>query len=232
MQLSQGFEHKYVRLRGPNAGEVETVPPPEAIPGATVVPLPVITDPFSQVTTYALGGTPVNEVPGGVYSRIVELYAAAGDNILQLTNFRRVDTAAPTGWSLSADRQRVLFGASANPFGTNPGENCQLFSIDTLGSDLRQVTRCDKGEQSAPGCGFFPGQSGFEWVGSQASTDTVLFYSTCDSLTANADSGEVFAMRSDGTSIQQLTHTRGMVTEADGTVTLELPGPVAYGARE
>jgi hypothetical protein len=32
------------------------------------------------------------------------------------------------------------FMASADPFGTNPFEECQMFSVDTVGGGLCQVT--------------------------------------------------------------------------------------------
>jgi hypothetical protein len=35
-------------------------------------------------------------------------------------------------------------------------------------------------------------------------------------------------MRFDGSGLQQLTSTRGMTTDPDGTVHAELPGPWAY----
>lgn len=41
--------------------------------------------------------------------------------------------------AVNADATRVLFTASADPFGRNPDEGCQL-SIKPLASDLRQTT--------------------------------------------------------------------------------------------
>ena len=59
------------------------------------------------------------------------------NNVLQLTNFRRTDTYNAT---VSADGERVFFSAATDRLGTNPTENCQLFSIDRNGGDLRQLT--------------------------------------------------------------------------------------------
>jgi hypothetical protein len=42
--------------------------------------------------------------------------------------------------------------------------------------------------------------------------------------------GQVFSVRPDGTGLHQLTAMRGLVREADGAVSVELPGPVAYSA--
>jgi hypothetical protein len=50
--------------------------------------------------------------------------------------------------------------ASADPFGTNPYENCQLFSTNNVGGELRQVTHFIPRTRSRviiPGC-FGPGR--------------------------------------------------------------------------
>src|SRR5262249_61558506 len=61
--------------------------------------------------------------------------------IVQLTAFSRNDTAAGgEGGRGVVIGDRVLFSASANPFGENPGQVCQLFSISTRGDALRQLT--------------------------------------------------------------------------------------------
>ena len=43
--------------------------------------------------------------------------------------------------------------------------------------------------------------------------------------------GQIFAMRPDGTRVRQLTATSGRVREESGAVSVELPGPIAYSAR-
>ena len=59
-------------------------------------------------------------------------------------------------------------------------------------------------------------------------TGTVLFASSCDPVGGNPFGEQLFAMRPDGTGLRQLTNARGMTTDPDGTVHVELPGPVAY----
>ncbi len=62
-------------------------------------------------------------------------------------------------------------------------------------------------------------------------TGCVTFYSSCNPFGSNPYGGQIFTMRPDGTGLRQLTDTRGMTTEADGTVTVELPGPWAVPTR-
>jgi hypothetical protein len=45
----------------------------------------------------------------------------------------------------------------------------------------------------------------------------------------NPNGAQIFAMQPDGSGLRQLTNSRGLVKEADGTYSSELPGPVAYG---
>ena len=59
-------------------------------------------------------------------------------------------------------------------------------------------------------------------------TGTVLFSSSCDPVGGNPFGDQLFAMRPDGTGLRQLTNARGMTTDPDGTVHVELPGPVVY----
>ena len=166
-----------------------------------------------------------------------------GESLLQLTPFGRYDTGS-LGAVLSRDQQRVLFTASANPwssvsaqspFQSNPHENCQLFSVDTLGGDLRQLTNFDEGQPSLGGCGVSqppPDGCFVSIVGQDLGTDTVVFESNCHPFDTNPYSHQVFSIRFDGTDVRQLTDTRGFETALDGTVTVELPGPVAYTQRQ
>ena len=71
-------------------------------------------------------------------------------DLLQLTNFRRIDTR---DGGVDVDSQHVYFSASADPRGTNSSENCQIFSIDRLGTDLRQLTTSMKAARQV-GCRF------------------------------------------------------------------------------
>jgi hypothetical protein len=77
-----------------------------------------------------------------------ELFLIDGKRLLQLTNFRRPDTSRVF---LTPDGRRAFLRASADPLGTNPSGTCQLFSIDTLGAHLRQVTHFREGKPFAPG---------------------------------------------------------------------------------
>jgi hypothetical protein len=156
------------------------------------------------------------------------------NNILQLTNFRRVDTFNPT---VSPDGQRVLFTASANPpeLGSNPDHNCQMFSIDRNGADLRQLTdfhEVPEG-QEAIGCHFSAPGSGCSafWTSRDIRTDAVMFYSTCDPFGINPYGAQVFAMHADGTGLRQLTNTRGLQTGAND-FTVEMPFPFAWPGLE
>jgi hypothetical protein len=64
-------------------------------------------------------------------------------------------------------------------------------------------------------------------------TGALVFYSTCDPVGENPNGGgQVFTMAPDGTALRQLTHTHGAVTEDDGSVDVELPGPVFYSVQD
>ncbi len=43
-------------------------------------------------------------------------------------------------------------------------------------------------------------------------------------------SQQVYAVRPDGSGFRQLTNYRGMTIDADGVVSVELPGPIVYQA--
>ena len=134
------------------------------------------------------------------------------------------------------DGQRAFFTASADPLGTNPTQNCQLFSVDVLGANLRQVTHFQQGGHPEGGCvpdlgtplspppGCVTGDLRQDPV-----TGAIVFVSQCDPFGANPYGAQIFAMRPDGTGLRQLTHLRGFVTEADGTDTVEL-ADAAYSA--
>jgi hypothetical protein len=174
---------------------------------------------------------PANPLLGA--DSIFEVFLIDGKNLLQLTAFGRRDTG---GELLSVDRRRVFFRASADPLGTNPAENCQLFSVDTIGGHMRQITHFgpSEGAHSVGGCGtagpFPPGCDLATFIQDPV-TRTLVFISSCDPLGRNPYNGQLFAMRPDGSGLRQLTDSHGLVIEADGTVDAEVPGPFWYSGR-
>ena len=203
-------------------------PPPVAVPGATFVPTLIITSALSNAFTLTLPEPAENPYP--YRPNASELFAQGGDNLLQLTRFNRSETAFG-GFLVTGDNKRITFTASADPFGTNPHHNCQWFSMDTLGGGLRQLTSFSKGGDSRAGCANTapPGCSIWTW-GTDRVNDSILFASNCDPLGTNPNGEQLFATRADGTGLWQLTDVRGMVVEADGTISVELPNPSAYVA--
>jgi hypothetical protein len=104
----------------------------------------------------------------------------------QLTNFHRADTFASQ--SLRQDSTRVFFTASADPLGANPSNNCQLFSIDRAGGDLRQLTSFREADASLNGCTInYP--KGFGCIvvfgGEDERTGNLVFLSSCDPFGSN-----------------------------------------------
>jgi hypothetical protein len=125
----------------------------------------------------------------------------------------------------------VLFMASADPLGTNPFHDCQIFKVSALGRHLRQLTRfgegvpatdpCGEVADERPGCGIR--------LGNWASPHSMALYSDCDPFGTNPDGSQVFAIDYQGSRLRQLTPTAGLRQDADGTLEVELPGPVAAG---
>jgi hypothetical protein len=121
--------------------------------------------------------------------------------------------------------------ASADPLGTNPSNNCQLFSVDRLGTDFRQVTSFGEGTASLNGCTIFlpkPFGCYVEFQSQDAITESLVFQSTCDPPSGtNANGRQVFAVRPDGTGLRQLTNFAGL---SPGNAGGEGPGLVAFGS--
>jgi len=167
------------------------------------------------------------------FDQISEIFLFDGPNLLQLTNFHRVDTLFAF---LSGDGTRVFFFGSGDPLGTNPTYNCQLFSVDSTGTDLKQLThfREDADQLSEIGC--FPGVLGcaasplnlLSGTSQDSSTGAILFNSGCDPLGTNPRGGAIFAVNPDGTGLRQLTDTRGVVRDGSDLL-VEFPGPFAFG---
>jgi hypothetical protein len=196
-----------------------------APPGATVVPTFRISGLFDNVSAFAMPTRTDQPVSGPVR----EIFVWDGDHVVQLTNLGRSDTLLPIR---SRDRQHVFFHASGDPRGgMNPSSTCQLFSIDALGGHLRQLTHFEPLATSPMGCTVSTTEGCFlggEITVQDPSTGALVLDSTCDPFGLGATGDQIYAMRPDGSGFRQLTSYRGMTTDSDGTVSVELPGPVAY----
>jgi hypothetical protein len=217
------FEVRTVNVDGTHLHELPLVP----LPGGQVIPVFQVVGGDWGAGTARLPGEPVNRPPYGDW-HINEVFVGDGTNLLQLTNFRRVDTSQFAPF-YSARDQRVYFTASADPFGSNPSENCQIFSIDPIDRDLRQLTFF---RESAPharnGCfsGLRPDGCRIDFTfalskPSQNPQGTIFFKSSCNPLGQNPNGWQVFAIQPDGSGLRQLTKARGAVRAADGTVEVE-----------
>jgi len=175
---------------------------------------------------------------------ILELFLLDGDNLLQLTDFDREDI---TDAVVSADGSRVFFNASADPCtdgrytqcsGSNPHHNCQIFSVDRLGDDLRQLTAFDEGPTEHYEIGCYestPPRHGCAaaFLSQDPHTGTLVFLSSCDPLhmpTRRGAPSQIYAMRPDGSGLRALTSARGLFSDAQGFDATELPGPFAYSS--
>jgi hypothetical protein len=198
---------------------------PVAVAGSRVVPYFAVGGGRKTAFTAVLSDTTAS----GARVTSSELFVVEGRNLLQLTNFGRRDT---TSAILDRRGRRAYFTASADPFGTNPTENCQLFSIDALGGGLRQLTGFQQGGRAAHGCAVnqMPPGCTIRTVAQDRATGTLVFASECDPFGTNPYGYQVFAMRPDGSRLRQLTDARGLTIAPDGALTVELPGPTAYSS--
>jgi hypothetical protein len=205
---------------------LKRVPLPVALPGSRVVSTFGIVGASGarrRADLLAIPGIPANASTGDTIS---EVFFFDGKDVLQLTKFHRADTNAP---NRTPDGQRVIFAASADPFGTNPSGTCQLFSIGTLGVGLRQLTHFSQPEYSMNGCqAFLPPGCSILPYGLDPATGTLVFSSSCDPFGTNPYGDQLFAIRADGTHLRQLTHALGRRKEPDGTVSTENVGPIGY----
>ena len=210
------------------------VPAPPGSPGGPIVPRFQITGDqlvaFPSILPGLASGPPAFVTS---FAPPYEIFAFDGANLLQLTNFGRGDTAVG-GQLVGPDQQHVFFTASADPFGTNPSENCQFFSIDRLGGDLRQLTDFPTTGHSDIGCTSVPTGLGYHGCGpflqaQDAISGALVFSSGCDLLGKNPSAAQIFAVGPDGSGLSQLTTLRGTFTDAEGFYHAELPGPLAYG---
>src|SRR5262249_22425506 len=182
-----------------DGSDLRSVTPPVAVRGGRLVPILGVTGAGARRRADALSvpGTPMNP-EAGTGDAISEVFFIDGKRVLQLTHFGRVDTMTP---NLTPDGHHVIFVASADPFGTNPSGTCQLFSIGTGGSGLRQLTHFGQPQYSTTGCGAFepPGCYILSPGSVDPATGTLLFYASCDPFGANLYGDQLFAIRADGT---------------------------------
>jgi hypothetical protein len=160
-----------------------------------------------------------------------EVLVYDGDaHVVEVTNFGREDTSRIVPF-YSARDQRVYFTASADPLGTNPRQDCQIFSMEPISRDMRQLTffREGDGHGSAQACQSNPWPNGCRIDFSRSftpsqdpQTGTIFFVSTCDPLGQNPNGGrQLFAMQPDGSELRQLTNARGLVFGDDGALEVE-----------
>jgi hypothetical protein len=214
-----------VFTRADGGGEISREQTPTAR-GGIFVPRFAITEHASVAVAFTLPEQAANPLPELGFANVSEVFVVAGDSRLQLTSFGRSDTGL-AGSLVNRNGTRVLFTASIDPFGQNPDESCEFFSIGVLGDGLRQVTSAN-GEHNPLGCGSLGIGCNVVVAGQDLGADVVEFASTCNPFTGTSNGGDLFAMRFDGTDLVQLTSTRGMSAAPDGSVDVELPGPWAY----
>jgi len=216
-------------------GEAFAVLPPPSF-GGGLSPFFRISGSRREIGVLQLDGTPVNGT-GNVFElfsvdfRIDPSTSAPQiSDLLQLTDFKRGDTGgAFAGAPITSDGRRVLFVASADPFGRNPHENCQVFSIGVLGDRLRQLTDFDTSNRSA-GCGgaIDPADCSFFFNGQDVEADAVVLNSTCIPGGGVLNGDQLFEMRSDGSGLRQITDTLGAHLDGPGPKIVELPGQMYY----
>src|SRR5262245_58250935 len=212
------------RIRTDGSG-LERIFSSTAVAGGRVNPEFQIGGGGTNVVVVTFRDEAVNPIPGA--RNVSEIFLVDGEHALQLTKFHRSDTIRPV---LSG--RRVFFLASADPFRKNPRQNCQLFSVNTLGSGLRQLTRFRDDGRRSIGCRVM-GETAcwiFQTVVDPV-TRAVGFGSSCDPLGTNPYGWQFFSMRRNGSGLRQLTTTRGRVIEPDGSVSVEMPGLFAYSGR-
>lgn len=189
------------------------------LPAATVSPLFAITGMQPAVTILEIPGPSGGAVAPEIF------FFDEEQNLLQLTNFRRQDTLSVL---LDIGGETVFYLASADPLGTNPSRNCQLFAVPTIGGTPRQLTDFGEAPQSTFGCLFSPLPGcAIGGMFQDPDTGTLVFHSSCDPLGTNPFGDAIFAMRPDGSGLRQLTFTRGLVDE-NGIQIVEVPGPSGY----
>jgi len=176
------------RVRTDGSG-LEALPMPAILPGSRVVPRFQVTGPRTDVLNLELPNTPpANPVPFfAPFTK--EAFLLDRDKLLELTNFSRADTF---GLFVGADGRRVFLNASVNYRGRNSTESCQLFSIDRLGRDLRQITDLNRGgSHSTTGCAIGSRDCYIGPTTQDPVTGAILFVVACDPFGTSPDGGQV-----------------------------------------
>ena len=205
--------------------------PEVSVAGGRVDPRFQITGKQPTVGIVVLPGEPLGP-PAGPLLGIQEIFLRDGSNLLQLTNFHRADTFASQ--SLAHGGGPVFFTASADPLGANPSNNCQLFSIDRTGGDLRQLTAFSETEASLNGCTiFYPKGYGctVAFGGEDAVTHSVVFFATCDPFGSNPNGSQLFTVGPDGGGLRQLTDLPGLVIRPGVEISAAGVSSIAFSGR-
>jgi cysteine-rich repeat protein len=220
---------------GIDGRHLTALPKPALSPGAEVIPTFGVTGGRIALLRVSLPGTPAGPpvAPVGSIFPITEVFVQYGKKLLlQLTNYRRVDTFA--GF-LTPDGKRAVFMASADPVHMNPYGICQLFSVGVRAGVPRQITHLDSGARGPNAGCFLPSGIGYGLYRALAQdpvTGAIVFDTTTDALklrtTSGAGADQIFAIRPDGRGLRQLTEAGGVTTDPGGSVRVELPGPYAY----
>jgi hypothetical protein len=199
--------------------------PRVALPGGQVIPVFSIIGADWIALRADMAGEPVK--PHGDL-HISEAFVTDGTNVVQLTKFGRVDTCLGSSPFYSGRDRRVYFTVSADPFGTNPSQNCQIFSIEPVSRDLRQLTFFRESAAAPNGCigdrrpnGCRIDFSGPCHPSQNPHTGTIFFWSSCDPFGQNRNGYQLFAMHPDGSGLRQLTNAVGAVRGADHTYEVE-----------
>jgi hypothetical protein len=230
----KNHEHRGIGVLMRLDGTILAITESFALPNGKVVPV------FSVRGVRLRLAGPVWEIPEGV-GVTKEVYFWSGRHqVVQLTDFQRVDTGDPV---LRPGGQRVFVSAAPDhhQLDTNPGDGCQLFSVDTVGAHLRQLTYFRPVDQAVGGCAGLSPNSAIplpdecvidtQGADQDPRTGTLVFSSTCDPFGSNPYGDQLFAMRPDGSGFRQLTHSRGLVRVGPGIVEAELPRPYAYSGQ-
>src|SRR5262249_44321933 len=140
---------------------------------------------------FALSGTP-------------ELFLLDGKRVLQLTNF-----GSPFTVGFLSGR-RVFAVTPVDPLGTNPRQYGQIFSLNTVGGGLRQLTCFGNVGRADPDC--LPGGRACsvpnDFVARDPVTGSLVFVANCGPSGTSLVSQQLFSMRGDGTDLRQLTAFR------------------------